>query len=488
MQNYEVPEPIINSPFDEPAKHWFIREGEPPELRPERRPAIVYPPREERKERKVEWSLADGTLRHSTEYAPAFELSLVNLIRERLSAWRRAGWPSVTRTTHELLAHWRRDGREKRLFFAQLEAAETIIFLTEARADFRQGIAVPRDEPSDDKKAEGFTGFVRYACKMATGSGKTTVMAMLAAWSILNKVNDRSDGRFSDVVLAVCPNVTIRSRLGELDPENGEASIYRTRDLVPAQLMPHLSQGKVLITNWHVFEPQTPQSGGDSARVVRAGVAVQRPETITIAAKSTTARGGRYLTLDAYQAQVAAGRLRVIEEERDADGSLKKVRVESIRYVESDTALVTRVLGREVGGKQNILVLNDEAHHAYPHSPRRAGRGRRRGLGRFLPGGDRLDRRLGPCTQAARHQLLRGPVGDSVLSRPRRAADQPAVSVGSQRLRAGGRDRVGAGEDSATGGARHDRGADTRVLQYLALDPAPTHVRRARRQARQSEA
>ncbi len=73
---------------------------------------------------------------------------------------------------------------------------------------------------------------------MATGSGKSTVMAMLAAWSILNKVTDRSDARFSDVILVVCPNLTIRSRLGEIDPEHGEASLYRTRDLVPEALMP----------------------------------------------------------------------------------------------------------------------------------------------------------------------------------------------------------------------------------------------------------
>ena len=96
-----------------------------------------------------------------------------------------------------------------------------------------QGIALPLDEPSADRKADGFKAFRRNACKMATGSGKTTVMAMLAAWSILNKVNDRSDARFSDVVLIVCPNVTIRGRLGELDPKRGEASLYRTRDLVP---------------------------------------------------------------------------------------------------------------------------------------------------------------------------------------------------------------------------------------------------------------
>jgi type III restriction enzyme len=364
---YEVPEPILTSPFAEPAEHWYIREGEPAERRPGRRPAVVYPPRDERRERHVEWSLADGTLQLSADYAPGYEMVLVNRIRERLAAWRRQGYPGVTRTTLELLQHWRRDGRDdrKRLFFAQLEAAETIIFLTEARADFLQGIQVPRDEPSDDRKAEGYAGFVRYVCKMATGAGKTTVMGMLAAWSILNKVNDRGNAHFSDVVLIVCPNVTIRDRLRELDPEGGEASLYRTRDLVPAYLMPGLTQGRVRVTNWHVFEPQSVQAGGTGARVIKAGVAVRTRETITIGPKTTTARGSRYLTQEDFERQLAAGLLVVLEEERDRQGSLKKVRVEAVRHVESDTSLVNRIVGREVGGKQNLLVMNDEAHHAY---------------------------------------------------------------------------------------------------------------------------
>src|SRR5258706_439217 len=128
---------------------------------------------------------------------------------------------------------------------AQLDEAESIIFCTEARTDSRQSIDIPLDEPSEERKADGFTAFRRYACKMATGSGKTTVMGMLAAWSILNKVHDRGNARFSDVILVVCPNVTIRSRLAELDPANGEASIYRSRDLVPLELMKDLTQGKV---------------------------------------------------------------------------------------------------------------------------------------------------------------------------------------------------------------------------------------------------
>ena len=355
MSSYEVPEPIINSPFEEPLEHWNIIEGEIPERVAGRRRAVYF---------YRDPKAAPGK-RAGEGVGTVIELKLVNLIRERVAAWRKAGFPGVSRTTLELLSWWRREGREQRLFFAQLEAADTIVFLIEARPDFRQGIVMPRDEPGDEKKAEGYAGFLRYACKMATGSGKTTVMGMLAAWSILNKVNDRGDARFSDVVLVVCPNVTIRDRLRELDPNLGEASIYRTRDLVPSHLLPHLTQGRVLVTNWHVFEPQSVQTGGIGARVSKAGVPVRVVETISIGAKTTTARGTRYLTEQAFHRQVAAGLLKIKKEIRDKHGELVKATVESMKYVESDTSLVNRVLGREVGGKQNILLMNDEAHHAY---------------------------------------------------------------------------------------------------------------------------
>jgi type III restriction enzyme len=355
MSTYEVPEPILNTPYAEPAAHWHIEEGKFPERWEGRRPAGYF---------YRDPKAAAGDTEHEArgQWVP---LILVNLLRDRVKDWRHQGYPGVTRTTLELLAYWHRDGRATRLFFAQLEAAETIVFLTEARADFLQGIAIPPDDLSEERKAEGFRAFQRYACKMATGTGKTTVMGMLAAWSILNKVNDRSDARFSDVVLVVCPNVTIRSRLAELDPLAGEASIYRTRDVVPPHLMADLMKGRVLVMNWHVFEPQGVHIGGTSAKVMRAGVPVRIRETITIAAKTTTARGRRYLTVEDLNRQEAAGLLTLLNEERDRQGNLTKVHVESIKYVESDTALVNRVLGREVGGKQNLLVFNDEAHHAY---------------------------------------------------------------------------------------------------------------------------
>jgi len=364
MSQYEVPDPILNSPFGEPARHWYIRQGEEPELREGRRPSIVFPPKDDTRT----WDLG-GVLAPARDYA-AYELTLVNMVRQRVKAWREAGWPGATRTTLELLAYWRREGRDlkKRLFFAQLEAAETIIFLTEARQDFRQGITVPLDMPNEQQAAEGAKAFTRYACKMATGAGKTTVMAMLAAWSILNKVNDRNDGRFSDVVLVVCPNITIRSRLAELDPKGGDASLYRTRDLVPERLMSRVTQGRVLVTNWHNLALQEGQTvGGVSSRAVRTGRRVRTKYAIHIGARTTTARRTRYLTQEEFDRQVNAGLLTVIAgtEVRDRDGTLKKVQVEATRYVQSDAKWIDNVLGRAVGGKQNILVMNDEAHHAY---------------------------------------------------------------------------------------------------------------------------
>ena len=128
--NYEVSEPILNSPFDKPKEYWYIQEGEQPDRRTGRRPPVVFPPRDQ----KEEWT-ETSLLRRSKEYPAGYELALVNLIRERLEAWRES-YPGVTRTTLELLQWWRREGREKRLFYAQMEAAETVIFLTEARADF----------------------------------------------------------------------------------------------------------------------------------------------------------------------------------------------------------------------------------------------------------------------------------------------------------------------------------------------------------------
>lgn len=357
--NFEVESPILCSPFAEPDRHWFIPEGATPVQQAGRRPSFVFQPREG----VLTWDLADGTLAPMQQYGSAYELVIVNRIRERVAEWRASGYENATGVTLDLLAHWRREGRAQPLFFAQIEAAETIIFLTEARADLRQGISVPLDQPTPEQLRAGAEAFRRYACKMATGSGKTTVMGMLAAWSILNKLVNKADARFSDLVLAVCPNVTIRDRLQELDVTRGEASLYRTRDLVPEAMMPRLAQGRVVITNWHAFEPRVQGVGDVRGGVLKVGSPKPRTEHVFIGDKNTRARNEWYMTEAEYLRQVASGEVDELEPPREVEGRVRAL-VRWMRYEESDTSIVQRVLGC-ARGKQNILVLNDEAHHAY---------------------------------------------------------------------------------------------------------------------------
>lgn len=118
-------------------------------------------------------------------------LDLANLLRTRVEEWRKREYQGATKVTRELIEVWRAPDREQPLFYAQLEAVETLIFLVEGPPDLLQGIHVPSDEPGPAAREAGYKAFQRYALKMATGSGKTTVMGMLAAWSILNKVADQ---------------------------------------------------------------------------------------------------------------------------------------------------------------------------------------------------------------------------------------------------------------------------------------------------------
>ncbi|MFQ5852796.1 MAG: DEAD/DEAH box helicase family protein, partial [Candidatus Binatia bacterium] len=286
-----VDNPIINSPFEEPIRYWDYKEGQP--VRTEgRRPAGYYlRPRT----RGPQLSMLEE------EFVP---LETVNLIRERVKAWRERGYPGVTPITRQLLNYWSRTERERGLFFCQREAAETLIWFLEASPVDKQGIVVQKDEPNDpESQAKGYKALTRYGCKMATGSGKTVVMGMVIAWQVLNKLANPQDRRFSDSVLVVCPNLTIKEQLQVLLPWK-QNNFYDKFDLVPRSLMEKLHQGKYLITNWHLFQPQ---DDSRSRKVVQRGP-------------------------------------------------------------ESDRAFCNRVL-KELGNKQNLLVINDEAHHAYRPAP-----------------------------------------------------------------------------------------------------------------------
>ncbi|MEM1875080.1 MAG: DEAD/DEAH box helicase family protein [Candidatus Hadarchaeales archaeon] len=156
-----VDNPILNSPFEEPTRYWAYEEGQPV-LKEGRRPAGYYLKARTR---------GPQTALLEEEFVP---LELVNALRGRVKAWREQSYPGVTPLTRQLLHHWNNPERERKLFFCQREAAETLIWLIEALPAEKQGIAIPKDN-----------GLTRYACKMATGSGKTVVMAMMIAWQVL---------------------------------------------------------------------------------------------------------------------------------------------------------------------------------------------------------------------------------------------------------------------------------------------------------------
>jgi len=335
----EVDSPIINSPFYPPKYHWHIQKGAQPVRMEGRRPASYYfrVPEHARRGRKP--ATGQEGLFGDAEVGQEEELTLVNLLRQRVADWRTGNltgraYDGASPVTRELLQLWSSNERMQRLFFAQIEAAETIIFLAEAAGPYRKDIpGIPTDDPSAEARAQGFRAFTRYACKMATGTGKTTVMGMLAAWSILNRIVAPTDDRFTDTVLIVCPNVTIRERLQELNPAHGDLSLYRTRQLVPPQRMEELRRGEVIIANWHrLAKQETSTVNGQSAKVVKTG------EPIEIVTNEGTANETR-----------------------------------ETRYFESDHAWIKRIrreLGSSRGRAPHWLVFNDEAHHAYRRGDR----------------------------------------------------------------------------------------------------------------------
>jgi len=188
---------IINSPYEEPKSHWrYDREKRTFDLVEGRRPAGYV--------------VATPGSKAFDDPGIFVEIPLINQIRPRVKAWREAGYPSVTSITKRLLEYWQ-DPEEfdrRRFFFCQLEALETLIWLTKASPTERVGIEIPGDGGD----------FVSQWCKMATVSGKTTVMTMVIAWNILNKVANPQDARFCKNVMVISPRLTVKKRLEVLYP------------------------------------------------------------------------------------------------------------------------------------------------------------------------------------------------------------------------------------------------------------------------------
>ena len=285
---------IINSPYEEPERHWSYGGGEAGFVLAEgRRPAGYLmsgpgPSTAGRRRRLLDPGDRSG-------FVP---LELAQRLRVRVKEWREAGHPGVTGVTKRLLEHWwDRDGFEDRkLFFCQMEAAETLIWLREAPEDARTGIDIPSDG----------SPFPRICSKMATGAGKTVVMAMLAAWHICNKAAYPNDARWSRHVLVIAPGLTVRSRLAVLDPQHPD-NYYEEFRIVPVAHRDKLRHGRVEVRNWHVL-----QTDGAERVAKRRGVDKRGPR--------------------------------------------------------SDEAWIRDVLGG-MSRARNLLVINDEAHHAWRVPP-----------------------------------------------------------------------------------------------------------------------
>jgi len=284
MSETKIDKLIINSPYEEPKEYWrYERETRSFVREKGRRPAGYV--------------VASEGSKSFDDPGRFIEIPLVNQIRHRVKAWREhptSPYAGVSGITRRLLEHWYdlREREIRRYFFCQLEAIETLIWLTEAAESDKVGIEIPSDGGD----------FRRLCCKMATGSGKTIVMAMLIAWQVLNKVTYPQDSRFAKNVLVVAPGLTVKSRLQVLMPSL-PGNYYEEFNVIPSTLAEKLRQGRVQIHNWHVLSWDTEE-------------------------------------------QIA-----------------KKKSVDK-RGVKSDEAYVRDVLC-DMANARNILVINDEAHHAW---------------------------------------------------------------------------------------------------------------------------
>ncbi|HET8681485.1 MAG TPA: DEAD/DEAH box helicase family protein, partial [Micromonosporaceae bacterium] len=234
----DISNPIINSPYEPPRCHFEIGpHGPTGKNLPGRRPSESYiPVPVTRKGRRPAQQVLDLDLTGERREPN----TLINDIRAVVERWRANNWNGVTPYTRKLLTHWSAGppAGDDPVFFCQREAAETAIFLAEVAG--RHGTPDYRRRLDPENRLHN-DGLPRVGLKMATGSGKTVVMAMLVAWQAINKVMTPRDSRFAKRFLVVAPGITIRDRLGVLHPERDD-SYYIERDLVPPDLWEALLQ------------------------------------------------------------------------------------------------------------------------------------------------------------------------------------------------------------------------------------------------------
>ena len=211
-----VERPILCNPYEEPDAHWvYDTETGEAVKQPGRRPAGYWYKTQRTGSQQIQMRFVQEEQRD--------DLPLVNALRDDVRRWRESNYRNATVVTRELLRHWVREDKERRLFFCQREAVETIIYIAEILQGSKRTGFNPQFTKADLAKLvdspniPDLPDLIRYGCKMATGSGKTVVMAMLIAWAFCNRGKVPSDERFPAAALVVCPNLTIKERLQVLE-------------------------------------------------------------------------------------------------------------------------------------------------------------------------------------------------------------------------------------------------------------------------------
>ena len=315
--------PILNSPYEIPARHWELdATGQPTQqISPSRRRAeFITPipkPKKQKGSAKQESLLFDEGKGLSTQEQQYDHTAVINAVRQEVDKWRALPNPNdwrVTPETARLLQHWRHHKfSSMRPFFCQVEAVETAIWLTEVAPQIGkvgQAFIDHLASANNDANPE----LMRLALKLATGAGKTTVMAMLIAWQTINAVRRPNSKKFTRGFLLVAPGLTIRDRLRVLQP-NDPDSYFKRRELVPGDMLSDLERAKIVITNYHGFKLR---------------------ERIELS------KGGRLLL-----------------QGRGGD---------ELNTLETEGQMLQRVMP-DLMGMSNILVINDEAHHCYREKP-----------------------------------------------------------------------------------------------------------------------
>lgn len=314
-------QPILNSPYEYPRRHWELENGQPTQKIIEKRRRAEYvtpiPKPRKRKDRGQQQIIFDeGIGLSSSQQQYEKVAAIINELRGHVDAWRELSNPrdwGVTPETARLLQHWRHhEFGSFRPFFCQIEAVETAIWLTEVAPGQKTGRKFLDHLARANQEAN--PELMRLALKLATGAGKTTVMAMIIAWQTVNAVRRQNSKHFTRGFLVVTPGLTIKDRLRVLQP-NDPDSYYQSRELVPNDMLADLGKAKIVITNYHAFKRRERMELSKGGRLLLQG------------------RGG-----------------------------------EELDTLETEGQMLQRVMP-DLMGMKNILVLNDEAHHCYREKP-----------------------------------------------------------------------------------------------------------------------